>query len=279
MTGANFGAESCPPMNLRTLFLPALLALFGVCAATAQDTTPAALPALRVLSYNLHHGEGDDGRLDLPRLAAVITASGADLVAPQEVDQKTTRTGGVDQAAELARLTGLRFRYGKAMDYQGGAYGQALLSRWPLEEFTVHALPNPANVEPRIAISATVRPPGWPPLRFIGTHLDATRDDTARWQQARRLNERFGHESIPTIFAGDFNARPDTRVMKVLGEHFTDASAATPAPTSPTKQPTARIDYVLLRPAGAWRVVSAKVLPEAVASDHRPLLVELVSVR
>ncbi len=247
--------------------------------AATQAAAPAALPALRVLSYNLHHGEGDDGKLDLPRLAAVITASGADLVALQEVDQKTTRTGGVDQAAELARLTGLRFRYGKAMDYQGGAYGQALLSRWPLEEFTVHALPNPANVEPRIAISATVRPPGRPPLRFIGTHLDATRDDTARWQQARRLNERFGHDSIPTIFAGDFNARPDTRVMKVLGEHFTDASAATPAPTSPAKQPTARIDYVLLRPAGAWRVVSAKVLPEAVASDHRPLLVELVSVR
>ena len=123
MTGANFGVESCPPMNLRTLFLPALLALFGVSAATAQDTTPAALPALRVLSYNLHHGEGDDGKLDLPRLAAVITASGADLVALQEVDQKTTRTGGVDQAAELARLTGLRFRYGKALDYQGGAYG------------------------------------------------------------------------------------------------------------------------------------------------------------
>jgi len=116
-------------------------------------------------------------------------------------------------------------------------------------------------------------------LRFIGTHLDATRDDTARWQQALRLNERFGHDAIPTIFAGDFNARPDTRVMQALLDRFTDASAATPAPTSPAKQPTARIDYVLLCPAGAWRVVSARVLPEAVASDHRPLLVELVSIR
>jgi endonuclease/exonuclease/phosphatase family metal-dependent hydrolase len=87
---------------------------------------------------------------------------------------------GVDQAAELARLTGLHFAYGKAMDYQGGAYGQALLSRWPLTEFVVHPLPNPTQVEPRIAISAQVRPPGQPGFRFVGTHLDANRDDTAR---------------------------------------------------------------------------------------------------
>ncbi len=263
-------------MHPRSLLLPALLALLGATAAPAHAATPAAPRTLRVLSYNVHHGEGDDGKLDLPRLAAVITASRADLVALQEVDQRTKRTGGIDQAAELARLTGHHVAYGKAMDYQGGAYGQALLSRWPLEDFVVHALPNPANVEPRIAISATVRPPGLPALRFIGTHLDATRDDTARWQQALRLNELFAHDTAPTIFVGDFNARPDTRVMKALFEHFADASAASPAPTSPAKQPTARIDYVLLRPAPAWRVVSSKVLPEAVASDHRPLLVELV---
>lgn len=259
----------------RRRFLAALA--LGTCLPALSRAVEASssVPVLRVLSYNLHHGEGDDGKLDLPRLAAVITASRADLVALQEVDQKTKRTGGVDQAAELARLTGLRFAYGKAMDYQGGAYGQALLSRWPLEEFTVHTLPNPAKVEPRIAISATVRPPGGPPLRFIGTHLDATRDDTARWLQARRLNELFAHDTVPTIFAGDFNARPETRVMKTLFEHFADASAATPAPTIPAKQPTGRIDYVLLRPTRFWRVVSSTVLPEADASDHRPLLVEL----
>lgn len=258
----------------RRFFLPALtLSLVFAALHAAQPATPA--PTLRVLTYNLHHGEGVDGKLDLPRLAAVITASRADVVALQEVDQNATRTGGVDQAAELARLTGLHVAYGKAMDFQGGAYGQALLSRWPLSDFTVHPLPNPAKVEPRIAISATMRPPGQPAFRFVGTHLDATRDDTARWQQAARLIELFGADTTPTILVGDLNARPETRIIKTLLESFTDASAAAPGFTSPAEKPAARIDFVLLRPATTWRVHSSTVIPEAVASDHRPLLVEL----
>jgi endonuclease/exonuclease/phosphatase family metal-dependent hydrolase len=62
-------------------------------------------------------------------------------------------------------------------------------------------------------------------------------------------------------------------------DHWEDASAASPAPTIPAGKPTARIDYVLLRPPGAWRVQSSEVLAEPVASDHRPLLVELLSNR
>lgn len=260
-------------MNRRA-FLAVALGVTAVAHAGAPPGTDAP-PVLRVLTYNIHHGEGLDGKVDLARIAGVISASGADVVALQEVDQKTKRTGGVDQAAEIARLAGLQVAYGKAMDYQGGAYGQALLSRWPLGEVSVHPLPNSGKVEPRIAVAATVRPPGRAAFRFIGTHLDATRDDTARWQQAERLGELFGKDGVPTIFGGDFNSRPDTRAMKALLETFADASAATPAFTIPAKKPTGRIDYVLLRPAGAWQVVSSTVVPDAVASDHRPVLVEL----
>ncbi len=246
-------------------------------ASEAAHSGPPAT-AIRILTYNLHHGEGVDGKVDLKRIARVITDAHADIVALQEVDQKTERTGGVDQAAELARLTGLHFAYGKAMDYQGGAYGQALLSRWPLTDFVVHPLPNPTKVEPRIAISAQVRPPGQPGFRFVGTHLDANRDDTARWQQTTRLIELFGTDTTPTILVGDFNARPETRVLQALTAYFSDASASNPAPTSPAPAPARRIDYVLVRPAAQWQVQTSTVLPEAVASDHRPLRVELSSV-
>ena len=63
---------------------------------------------MRILTYNIHHGEGLDGRIDLPRIAAVIAAQRPDLVALQEVDRNARRSGGVDQAAELGRLTGLQ---------------------------------------------------------------------------------------------------------------------------------------------------------------------------
>ena len=62
---------------------------------------------VRVLTYNIHHGEGLDGRIDLPRQAAIMTSAAPDLVALQEVDRGTARAGGVDQLAELARLTGM----------------------------------------------------------------------------------------------------------------------------------------------------------------------------
>ncbi len=249
----------------------------------AAEASGAARP-LKVLTYNIHHGEGVDGKLDLARIAKVITDAGADLVALQEVDQKTTRTGGVDQAAEIARLTGLKFAYGKAIDYQGGAYGQALLSRWPLENFEVHLLPNPQStpakvIEQRIAISAMVKPPGMEAFRFVGTHLDATRDDTARWEQANQLIALFTKNTGPTILVGDLNSRPETRAMKALFAGFRDASAAKPEFTIPAGKPTGRIDYVLLYPEGAWTARSSQVIPEAVASDHRPVLVEVVRAK
>src|SRR5712671_3348280 len=87
-------------------------------------TPPQAGPlTVRVLTYNIHHGEGTDGEFDLPRLARIIEGTQADLIALQEVDQATDRASGVNELNELARLTHLHAAFGKAMDFQGGAYG------------------------------------------------------------------------------------------------------------------------------------------------------------
>ena len=96
-------------------------------ALAPPDGVDAAPPIVRALTYNIHHGEGTDGRLDLSRLAAIISSAAPDLVALQEVDLGTARAGGVDQLAELGRLTGMHPVFGKAMDYQGGAYGVGVL--------------------------------------------------------------------------------------------------------------------------------------------------------
>ncbi|HEY3237285.1 MAG TPA: endonuclease/exonuclease/phosphatase family protein, partial [Polyangiaceae bacterium] len=87
---------------------------------------------LRLVTYNTHHGECVDGRFELERLAAIIRSLDPDLVGLQEVDNLTVRSGNVDQARVLGELTGMRHAFGRAMDFDGGEYGEAVLSRWPI---------------------------------------------------------------------------------------------------------------------------------------------------
>jgi endonuclease/exonuclease/phosphatase family metal-dependent hydrolase len=243
--------------------------VFAVLRAKAAD----AKPMLRVLSYNIHHGEGTDGKLDLPRIANVIRAADPDVVALQEVDDKTKRTKGVDQTAELARLTGLHGAFGKAIDLEGGAYGQAVLSRVPLGKGTVHLLPNEPNREQRIAFDVPLTLDGRE-VTFVTTHLDHQRDDL-RQMQAAKLNEVFADAKTPVILAGDLNATPDSRPFALLATKW-EMATGDKLFTIPSAKPTKQIDYVLVhRTAAAFKIVEVKVIDEPVASDHRPILAVL----
>src|SRR5438270_1349612 len=99
-------------MRYLRLLVASIVALIGV-GCTSADHKPVELT---VMTYNIHHGAGMDGKVDLPRIAEVIKRSGADLVALQEVDRITLRTSRIDQCKELGRLTGMHAYFGKAMD-------------------------------------------------------------------------------------------------------------------------------------------------------------------
>jgi len=267
-----------PFLFLTILCISSLMACAGHPGIDRTDVTAGDTPlTVRVLSYNIHHGEGVDGVFDLERLARVIMAVDPDLVALQEVDRATTRSSGVDQAAELGRLTGLYAVFGKAMDYAGGGYGEAILSRWPFLRVDDHLLPASEDHEPRAALKVTVEIGGsGREIVFIGTHLDHTRDPADRKAQVLRINELFLPETrLPMILAGDLNALPESEPMSILLREWADAAVGNPEPTIPSDDPARRIDYVLYRPAGVWRVVEVRVLDEEIASDHRPLLAVL----
>lgn len=253
--------------------LPPILLLLSAWALGAQ-TDPVTV---RVLTYNIRHGQGMDGRFDLPRLAGVLKSIQPDVVALQEVDQGTERAGGVNQLDELGRMTGMHAAFGKAMNYMGGAYGVAVLSRWPFLSRENHPLPVAAANEPRTALSVRLGMGGRGPLlQFASTHLDYGRDPEHRLAQARQINELLGRgERQLAILAGDMNARADTEVIQTLETKWTRASAADPPPTDATWRPRSRVDHVFFRPAESWRVIEWTVIDETVASDHRPLLVVL----
>jgi endonuclease/exonuclease/phosphatase family metal-dependent hydrolase len=262
----------CPGTWGRGVWLCACIVL----VTAAAQLCAADAPRVRVLTYNIHHGEGMDGKVDLERIAAVIKRVEPDVVALQEVDVKTTRSQGVDQAAELGRLTGMHVAFGKAMDYAEGQYGEAILSRWPLEEVQTHDLPFEEGCEPRCAVAARVRgPDDKPRFVFAGTHLEH-QNATVRLCQAGKLAPKLANtDSLPVVLAGDFNAEPGSPPMTVLRRHWTDATDGKWQPTCPAEQPRVTLDYVLYRPTDSWRVIETRVVEEAMASDHRPVLVVL----
>jgi endonuclease/exonuclease/phosphatase family metal-dependent hydrolase len=244
---------------------------FGLIAADE----PLAPRTLRILTYNMHHGEGIDGKLDLERLAKVMNAEKPDLVALQEVDQNTKRNGGVDQTAEFAKLTKMHGKFGKAIDFQGGEYGQAILSKFPIADFKVHKLANEDGREQRIAVAAEVRlGESGPTIMFVSTHLDHQRDDL-RQKQVAELDELFSKHKHPVILAGDLNATPESKPLAILAKNWKSGNTGKPLLTIPVGKPARQIDYVMHRAADRLRVLEARVLDEAVASDHRALLVVL----
>jgi endonuclease/exonuclease/phosphatase family metal-dependent hydrolase len=246
----------------------------GTLAAKADDRpAPASAPfpvRLRVLTYNVRHGEGGDGKVDLERTARVITSLKPDLVALQEIDRKTRRTHGVDQVAELGRLTGMHVAFGSALDFEGGQYGVVVLSRWPIGSSVTHPLPNPEQKEPRTLLVTEPKAPL--PIRFCSTHLCAW-SARNRLAQLRAIDDILLREGgAPTILAGDFNAVPKSEAIRSLVKHWAGAGGGSAAPTSPADKPVRKIDYVVYRPADRFRLIETEVVDEPLASDHRPVL-------
>ena len=245
--------------------------------ALATTTCLAADPIqIRVLTYNIQIGKGMDGKLDLPRTAKVIARLHPDLAAFQEIDRLSQRVGGIDEPAELARLTGMHYAFGKALPVSGGEYGELLLSRYPLKDVQNHVFESEEGCESRAAIAAKVKlGENGPKILFIGTHLEHA-NCPVRLRQAESLMHILNTaKPLPAVLAGDFNDSPQSPVIKTILEQWQDATASAPGPTWPADKPKNKIDYVFYRPAEQWRIVSAEVVDEPLASDHRPVLVVL----
>lgn len=246
--------------------------LLASCGAP-QTATPDSPVELTVLSYNIHHGEGTDGVFDLERLAQVILDSDADLVALQEVDVNTGRAGGIDQASELARLTGMQAYFGEAIAFDGGSYGDAVLSRLPVRTHQNWKLPAAPNHEERVAVCVVVELPNGQPVRFIGTHLDHTSDPSDRIAQAKSLLQQAfpPNKKVPaTLLLGDMNAQPGSQPMNIFLDVFASAAPGGLA-SFPSDAPSKAIDWVLYTPRERWQVLEVGVLDEPIASDHAPL--------
>jgi endonuclease/exonuclease/phosphatase family metal-dependent hydrolase len=248
----------------------------GPRSALKEQEAPAPREAgeLRVMTFNIQSGvRGLDG------VAEVIRAAHPDIVALQEVDRGSRRAGGLDQAAVLSERTGLPYHaYFRTTDLHGGAYGIALLSRFPLEALAQYPLPVPRGAEPRTVAHALMQVAGREVSVYLTHLIRRPFNGSARMRQSVQIAAMLERDPRPKLLMGDLNDDPDSVPVRLLRRGLTDVAAASgqdPAGTYPLPlpfSPTLRIDYVLA--CDAFVPLRSKVLHVG-ASDHYPLIADV----
>ena len=223
---------------------------------------------LTIATYNILHGQ--DADLDWSRLAAVIARSGADLVGLQEVDMGTNRIGGADSIAGLIAATGLPYAlFIPAMDYDGGQYGTAILSRFPVTAAEVHPLPS-GHYEPRAFGCVTVTLADGSPFILLNTHLSYESREQQDTQIAclREWMEGNLPKNVPAALTGDFNTEDFHAFAPLESMGFTPLNG-TVRSFKTFREPPAAIDNVLYAADKLTPVAYGMI--EAPVSDHNLL--------
>lgn len=234
----------------------------------AQPSRHEDASVIRIMSYNIHCGVGLDGKRDLERIASVIREAAPDVVAVQEVDSVTERSGKMDMLRTLGSSVLMYPVYGAAIDYQGGKYGIGVLAkekplRW-------HTLPLPGREEARVLLVVE-----FDKYIFCATHFSLTEDD--RLLTADQVKEAVKIYDKPVFLAGDLNAHPDSPAIKSLKERFR-LLTSTKRLTFPADEPSECIDYIMgLKTEGipAYALLRSGVIEEKAASDHRPVYADV----
>ena len=218
---------------------------------------------LQVMSYNVRHCAGMDMVLDYDHTAHVISEQQPDVVALQELDSMTGRSGQHDQLGELAKRTSYYPVFGSAIDYNGGKYGVGVLTReLPL---SAKRVPLPGE-EPRVLLVVELKD-----YVLACTHLDL--EEEQRLASIPLIVEEAQRWQKPFLLVGDWNDLPNSPLMQEMTQFFTILSGD--EPTFPADEPQECIDYVASYKDYPVETIESIVIDESTASDHRPLVVRL----
>ena len=231
--------------------------------------------SLKLATWNIHYGIGDDRRFDLDRIVAVLGEMDADIVGLQEVGWHRRTHHRIDHFAYLREHTGYTVVEGLVRDPLRSRFGNALLTRFPVTGKQWVDLKIRGHV-PRAALLSDIETPAMP-LRVAVLHLGLATWERER--QAKRLIEALEEAEaappaiLPTVLLGDFNM---LRARSVAGDIL---AAQFPfcirMPTYPARKPRLSLDRIYL--SEEWEIKSARVFDEGLAlkaSDHLPLLAE-----
>ena len=262
-----------PSRAVTVVVVAALVAGVGpfLTVRALDDSKPPTAGSVRVAAWNLRMGYGMDGTFRPAEVAQVLREEGTDVVLLSEIDRGWLLNGGQDQLGVLARLLGFEMAFGPAGDQ---VWGDAILSRWPLDDVRGERLPGYDSLTGATALSATVTPPKGSKVRVVATHLQPDsegEDPTLR--QARDVAAIAKGVTGPVVVGGDFNFQPGSGSWQaMLDAGLTDALAeARPLRTARSDELTEEIDHVFVRGLTA----TAPRTLESLLSDHLPVFVDL----
>jgi endonuclease/exonuclease/phosphatase family metal-dependent hydrolase len=236
------------------------------------------------MSYNVHGCRGVDGYVSMQRISRVIARNNPDVVALQELDVGRTRSRGMDQVGRIARILGMKYHFHPASRWGDEQYGNAILSRYPLNLIKMESLPRAAEnrlYEPRGAMWVTIDYHGTP-IQVINTHLSIWPKERLLQINALLGREWLGHPDCrgPVVLCGDFNSSPGSTVYKRIIGKLQDSQSILaghrPRRTLYGRYPLSQIDYIFV--TSEFKVAAITVPRTAldqVASDHLPLSVDL----
>ncbi|MEU6077103.1 endonuclease/exonuclease/phosphatase family protein [Micromonospora sp. NPDC047074] len=249
------------------LTLLAAIASDELLSATNRDGPPGTV---RVVAYNVRMGFGMDGRFDPDALARA--AAGADVVALSEVDRGWLLNGGHDTLDLLAERLDMPYVFAPAAD---PLWGDAVLSRWPLDAARTRPLPAVGAPTGAQALGITVDFGAGVRLAVVATHLQPPpgEDPVVQARAVADFAVRYA-AGRPLVVAGDLNTEPgDPAFAEFTRVGLVDAlAAARPLPTSPADDPRQQIDHIFVTPDLAATDPAA---PPGTASDHLPVRVTL----
>ncbi|WP_438941008.1 endonuclease/exonuclease/phosphatase family protein [Dryocola boscaweniae] len=248
-------------------------------------------PTIKVATYNIGKNEAAGNVSDFTALNEAIKKIDADIVTVPEVDNKTGRSGKIDQLKEIADANHLHYAFGKALDFDGGEYGVGILSKFKIEHSQVINLPS-GKAEQRVLLLAQVTVPGFDsPIIVMATHLDWQKDPEVRLMQARRIldvsigdvsSEFKDIASAVKILAGDFNSTSEEQPIKELKYFWNPVQLKGGDSRSwPAINPAIDIDHIFTFKGQKWDIDKFEIPHDTEqfkwsnASDHLPVIAEL----
>ncbi len=257
-----------------------IVGLLFSCGKSNDNLPPIDEPeekiSVKVMTYNIY-GARSGGIPDLEPIAEVIRRVNPDLVALQEVDKFTNRNQKHgDIARKLGELTGMDYFFAKAMDYNGGEYGDAVLSKLPvLEKSAFNLEVEPALGGERRSVARIKVTKEDNVFYFVSTHFDHLSDERNRIKQANDFVELAKDFEWPVIVAGDLNATPESKTIRILKDYFSMGcpNGNCTQYTFSTSNASKTIDYILYAPLNAFTPKIYSVYTWAnQESDHFPVV-------